>query len=79
MLSVGATTTAKIRLTAGRTAPSANVLRTPDAEMIVSAVARVAESGAAGVLLPRGLGRSRQRPKRRWANRHDAAEHYPLH
>ncbi|AMC48311.1 decaprenylphosphoryl-beta-D-ribose oxidase [Mycobacterium tuberculosis] len=51
MLSVGATTTAT-RLTGwGRTAPSvANVLRTPDAEMIVKAVARVAESGAAGVL-----------------------------
>ncbi|REO22363.1 decaprenylphosphoryl-beta-D-ribose oxidase, partial [Mycobacterium tuberculosis] len=46
MLSVGATTTAT-RLTGwGRTAPSvANVLRTPDAEMIVKAVARVAESG----------------------------------
>lgn len=59
MLSVGATTTAT-RLTGwGRTAPSvANVLRTPDAEMIVKAVARVAESGAAGVLSRAGWARS---------------------
>ncbi|KCB07263.1 decaprenylphosphoryl-beta-D-ribose 2'-oxidase [Mycobacterium tuberculosis TKK-01-0092] len=59
MLSVGATTTAT-RLTGwGRTAPSvANVLRTPDAEMIVKAVARVAESGGGRGAIARGLGRS---------------------
>ncbi|GJO66923.1 decaprenylphosphoryl-beta-D-ribose oxidase [Mycobacterium marinum] len=51
--------TAPTRLSGwGRTAPSvAEVLRTPDPEVIATAVARVADSGARGVIA-RGLGRS---------------------
>lgn len=58
MFSVGASTTAT-RLTGwGRTAPSvAEVLRTPDPEVIAKAVARVADAGGRGVIA-RGLGRS---------------------
>lgn len=51
--------TTATRLTGwGRTAPSvANVLRTPDAELIAKVVARVADAGGRGVIA-RGLGRS---------------------
>jgi decaprenylphospho-beta-D-ribofuranose 2-oxidase len=58
MLSVGVSTTAT-RLTGwGRTAPSvAQVLRTPDLEVIAEAVAQVADAGGRGVIA-RGLGRS---------------------
>lgn len=51
--------TTPTRLTGwGRTAPSvAEVLRTPDPEVIATAVARVADTGARGVIA-RGLGRS---------------------
>ena len=58
MLSAGISTTAT-RLTGwSRTAPSvAQVLRTPDPEMIAKAVAQVAEAGGRGIIA-RGLGRS---------------------
>jgi decaprenylphospho-beta-D-ribofuranose 2-oxidase len=58
MLSTAASTT-PTRLTGwGRTAPSvADVLRTPDPEVITKAVARVADAGGRGVIA-RGLGRS---------------------
>jgi decaprenylphospho-beta-D-ribofuranose 2-oxidase len=54
-----AATTTPTRLTGwGRTAPSvAHVLRTPDPEVIATAVARVADAGGRGVIA-RGLGRS---------------------
>jgi decaprenylphospho-beta-D-ribofuranose 2-oxidase len=58
MLSAGVSTTAT-RLTGwGRTAPSvAQVLRSPDPEVIAKAVAQVADAGGRGVIA-RGLGRS---------------------
>ena len=58
MLSTDVSTT-PARLTGwGRTAPSmADVLRTPDPEVIAKAVARVADGGGRGVIA-RGLGRS---------------------
>ena len=59
MLSNDASSAVPTRLTGwGRTAPSvADVLRSPDPEVIAKAVARVADSGKRGVIA-RGLGRS---------------------